>query len=138
MRYDIRFKWEFLLFLFLLPACAPSIPEGKLACETDSQCPSGWVCHNELCWSSVIKDSSIESDGDVRTTTDSSGSVPVPPIYTNDASIESPTGSIILSVSAGGPATSRRFRLSLTLGAPQPSGIASSQGYRLLLGTTNR
>jgi hypothetical protein len=57
-----------------LAGCSVSPPEGKLACQSDEDCPPDWVCNSEgdeMCYSDESLFPSSDSDSDSDTDADS-------------------------------------------------------------------
>lgn len=54
-----------VLAISSVPGCTPDIPEGRFVCSLDSDCPSGWSCRNQRCFSGEEgQDASIDASVD--------------------------------------------------------------------------
>jgi len=113
--------------------CSAAIPEGRLVCEdATTDCPEGWFCIANRCYSSPgAVDSGIDAGdmpdagadgGDIR---DGGADVVI---------IVPPVPSANVQTSGGGQGTSSNYRIQVRIGAPAPAGFSTSSGYRARLG----
>jgi hypothetical protein len=103
-----------------------SVTEGSMTCSSALECPSGWVCRktDHTCWQT------FENGG-----TANAG----PPRPAADGGVTSiPGATVLIPTSGGGQSISPGYSLWLDIGAPQPSGSASSANYQMRLGVPSR
>ncbi|MCS6798080.1 MAG: hypothetical protein NZ898_06075 [Myxococcota bacterium] len=51
MDLAVRASWIVGLSWLVVSACRPQLPEGRFRCETAGDCPRGWACVEQRCWS---------------------------------------------------------------------------------------
>ena len=50
MKNSVQLLPRLILLVSFSIGCSLEVPEGRFVCETELQCPSGWVCRNHLCY----------------------------------------------------------------------------------------